>query len=302
MVAAAEDEGVVLLYTSHLPNQMAGLEEAFEAAYPEIDLQVTRVLGELESTLDAERDTDADGGDVAVNNFPLLPERYLAEDLLLPIDGPHSEAWAGNAAFVEGSFFTANFNALGIAWNTNEVPDGVSSYEELLDPEFEGRVGIPDGSTSAAIIDWWAFVEDQSGDQYLNDLAALDPLVYESAAPLQQAVIVGEVAIAAYAVPSILDEKANGAPVDFVLPDPAWAAPFYGFGLGWSKHPNAARVLIDFMMSPDGQTALAVNGASALEGVTGLTEFSKTVASQVADRPEGFVAEYGATWADIFGR
>ncbi len=303
VVAAAGEEGKVVLYTSHLPNQQENLESAFEAAYPDIDLEIQRVLGELEATLDAERETGASGADVAVNNFPTVPEKYLADGELIAIGGPSAADWAGNEVFVDDSYFTVNYNSLGLAWNTDEVPDGVSTFDDLLAPELAGRVGVPDGSTSAAIIDWWAYVEDNfGGEEFVVELAATDPLVYETAVPLQQAVVVGEVAVAAYAGPWILDEQAAGAPVDFGYPDPAWSAPFYAFGLGWGQNQNAACVLLDFMMTPEGQEALAVNGASALAGVDGLIPLEQTAPSQVAERSPEFAEEYGAKWREIFGR
>jgi iron(III) transport system substrate-binding protein len=303
VVAAAEDEGVVRLYTSHLPNQQKSLEAAFEAAYPGIDLESTRVLGELEATLDAERTTDTAGADVAVNNAPEVPEKYLADGGLVTIAGPQADNWADNETFVDDQFFVTNYNSLGIAWNTDEVPDGVSSFEDLLAPEFEGRVGITDGSSSSAIIDWWAYLEENfGGEEFLREFAAQQPVVFETAVPMQQAVIVGEIAVATYAGPWILDERDAGAPIDFAFPDPAWSAPFYAFGLAWGANPNATCVLLDFMMSPEGQAALAINGASALDGVDGLIPLDQTAPSQVADREPGFIEEFGARWREIFGR
>lgn len=305
VVAAAEEEGTVVLYTTHLPNQIENLEEAFENAYPDIDLQVQRLLGELAATLEAERTTGTDGADVAVINTPSVIDAYIESGDVLPIGGPSAEAWTDNPAFVDGSYFVANYNALGIAWNTDEVPDGITGFEDLLDPELAGRVGLPDGANGdgSAVTDWYAFLEEfYGGEQYLEDLAAQAPVIFDTAAPLQQAVVVGEIAVAAYAVPSILEEQAKGAPVDFVLPDPAWAAPFDAFGAGWTKRPNAAAVLLDFMMSPEGQTALAVNGASALEGVEGLIPLEQTVPSQVAEREPGFLDDVSGRWREIFGR
>lgn len=305
ILAAAADEGTVTLYTPHLPNQQEALKEAFAQAHPEIELEIVRVLSELEATLDAERQTNADSADVAVTNLPTLARRYNDEGVLIPLDVPAAEAWAGNANLFDNTYFTVNFNAIGIMWNTNELGSDftITGYEDLLTDELQGRIGITDADGSAVLTDFYAFVEENhGGEQMLRDLAATNPIVYDSAVPLQQATIVGETAVGLYATPSVLAEKAAGAPIDFVLPDPAWAAPFIAFGLDNAGSPNAALVLLNFMLSPEGQEALAINGASALDGVPGLATYDQVVESKVGNREEGFVDTFSAHWVEIFNR
>lgn len=57
IIDAAEAEGKVVLYSVNFPEQNVRLEEAFEAAYPAIDLEVVRVTSEIDAKLDSERDT-----------------------------------------------------------------------------------------------------------------------------------------------------------------------------------------------------------------------------------------------------
>jgi iron(III) transport system substrate-binding protein len=300
VVDAANKEGTVTLYTAHLQNQQDALKAAFNKKYPNIKLEIARVLAELPTKLDAERTTGAAGADVAVGNDAGVPTKLEAGGFLAKLDGPNAAAWAGNKYFVDNTYFVANFNMLGFAWNTSEVKTPPTSYTDFLNPEWKGKIGIVDGGTAAVLADFYAFVTDNTSPDFLTKLAAQQPVIYASSVPLQQAVVAGEVAVGMYSTPSILDDKAKGAPVDFALPTPSWGAPFFAYDLGWSKHPNAAKVLADFIMSPEGQAALAINGTSALEGVKGLTTIDK--ATPMDNARVAAAAPLMDAWKKTFGR
>ena len=82
IVEAANAEGRVTVYSVMLPNQNEALEAGFEATYPEIDMEVVRVLGEMDSKLDAEKQTDAEGADVGAHvNYQWILNAAAAGDL-----------------------------------------------------------------------------------------------------------------------------------------------------------------------------------------------------------------------------
>jgi ABC-type Fe3+ transport system substrate-binding protein len=91
---------------------------------------------------------------------------------------------------------------------------------------------------------------------------------------------------------------ALGAPVDYVVPNPGIGISYGLAALAWSKQPNAARVLADFAMSPEGQAAWHGVGESAspLSGIPG----SLDVTSISLWDPEAFPADVVNTYTTRF--
>ena len=114
------------------------------------------------------------------------------------------------------------------------------------------------------VTDFTVFLADQLGEEGMAQLRDLNPVFYDTAVPAQQGLAAGEVAITLYATAQLQDDAAAGAPVEFVVPTPAWSPPVLSYILGWAKHPNAAQLVLDYMATPAGQEAIAINGASAL--------------------------------------
>ena len=95
-------------------------------------------------------------------------------------------------------------------------------------------------------------------------------------------------------------EKDKGAPVDYQIPDGAWGAPFSTAILKASKKPNAAQLVADFMISPEGQTALTRKSASVLPDVGAVTTIDKITPQDLSKLTPQVVADYQAKWDAMF--
>ena len=114
-----------------------------------------------------------------------------------------------------------------------------------------------------------AWPERTHGKDYLTQLRAQNPRMYNGGTPMSQAVASGEVSAAGIAaVPTNAKAlSALDAPGDDVVPNPGIGTSYGLAALAWSKRPNAARVLADFAKSPGGQAAWhGVGGARAHYG------------------------------------
>ena len=71
---------------------------------------------------------------------------------------------------------------------------------------------------------------------------------------------------------------------------------------GWGKHPNAALVLLDYLMSRDGQTAWHGTGdsASVLPDIKGAVLADGMVAGDGARYTPEFVTNYRNRFLNIF--
>ncbi|WP_242474042.1 ABC transporter substrate-binding protein [Tomitella biformata] len=283
VVAAANNEGKVTIYSTQAAPRLAALETAFETAYPEIDLEVVRgVDSDLLAKMDAETRSGKGIGDVAVITDVSWMQANADSDVAASIIGPDFDNPEYNRAtsIVDDRFFLEGAVILGLGWNTDLLPNGIEEPADLLDPALKDKVGIVNPATSPTYLDYYSHIEaNYGGREYLTDLAAQEPRIYPSNQPLGQALASGEISAGLMADP-MLPSKEAGAPVEWTAGEHIWGAKWYGLVMGTSPHPNAAQVLANFMVTVPGQEATSVGYASVLPGVTG----SLAAAQEVPDQ------------------
>ncbi|WP_162941718.1 ABC transporter substrate-binding protein [Desertimonas flava] len=304
IVDAANEEGSVTVYSVMLPNQNEALEAGFEETYPDIDMEVIRVLGEMDSKLDAERETNAEGADVGAHvNYQWVIDAAESGDLTEMV-GPEARGpnWEGTPWNVDGLYQYSAFQLLGIGCNTDLAETCPTSYEETLSPEFEDLIGVVDPG-SPVVTNFAVFLQEQLGEAGMEELRDLSPVFYDTAVPAQQGLAAGEVAITLYATAQLRADADAGAPVEFIVPTPAWSPPVLSYILGWAQHPNAAQLVLDYMATPEGQAAIAINGASALPGIEGtLADIEDVQPVDISLVTAEWAAPHQAEWQDFFGR
>jgi len=300
--ASANDEGKVTLYSQQVLPILDEMEKTFEATYPDIDLEVVRGLPQdLIPKIEAERQTNKGIGDVYVNADAQWSATADEGGFYTAPEGPNFEADGYDPDNVKGGYFLSHAVVFGWSWNTELVPDGIDSYEDLLDPSLSGgKVGViePGGQ---ALTDFWLYLEDNLGEDFVDDLADQDPRVYGGGGPVQEALIAGEVSASLYAGAAVEDGKAAGAPIEWKIPDNPWGARYWGGVLSTAPHPNAAQVFVNWMVSPEGQEVVAKGNASTLPDIEGTLVELSDVPEQDMDKltPE-FVADYFADWKQQF--
>lgn len=303
IVAAAEEEGQVTLYTPYPDAIVDALEPAFENTYPGIDLQIVKGLPQDNvPRLEAERQTGRGIADVYVAaDYQWMVEAGKQGYFTTPV-GPHFDvADYDKATNIRGEgYFLTHAATYGWAWNTNELPDGLSSYTDLLNPALKGRIAVVEPSNQA-LVDFWAYLEEQGGEGFIDALAQQEPRIYPGSGPVMEALASGEVAATVYAGAGTEVIKAAGAPVEWTLPEDPWGPMHWTAILAIAPHPNAAQVLADFLVSPDGQQILGRDNAPVLPGMPG----ARAVVTEVTERnveditPEA-VQEYYQGWREDF--
>ena len=302
VVAEAKKEGRVALYSAAVPATLNRLKADFEKLNPGITVEITRITGiQLVSKMDQERDTGADGADVAITpETSWVTDRAKANQLKLPV-GPAAAAWPVKYIQSGGSPMLA-IEPMIIVYNTNLVKTPVTDYADLMRPEFKGKLATPD-LVATIFTAWYDWLEQTRGPKLLPGLAAQSPKFYASAVQSTQQVVAGELAGVTLTVPSITGPLvAQGAPIRVVVPKPAVGTPYYGVIASWSKRPNAAQLFMDYVMSPAGQTTWAVLGeiASPLPNIAKSLDISTTAAADPSKFPPDANAAYKAKWDKIF--
>jgi iron(III) transport system substrate-binding protein len=303
VVEAATEEGAVTIYSGQGLDQLNDLATRFEAEYPGIDMEVVRgVESDLAPRVEAENQTGNGIADIFVSASEPWVQAHAEMDWYIePVGSNFSESdYDADELLHEGGAFETNAAILTFGWNTELYPDGLEDYPDLLDPELRGNIGVPE-PTAPSFVDFYLYLEEHYGEDYLEDLAALEPRIYPSALPMAEALSAGEIAAATF-VQVLVDEKDAGAPVDSGLaPEEVWGARFFGMIQESAPHPNAAQLLADFMISREGQEALARKNASVLPDVPGAVAFIGDVRRQDLEQltPEA-VADFQEEWNSLF--
>jgi iron(III) transport system substrate-binding protein len=303
VVAAAKKEGSVNVYLGALWDV-----KGFEAKYPGIKVNVVNeTSGTLDTRLDNERKAHAAGADVIVNSILQWWEGATKDGDILPLPkGPESAAWADSKDKLTNYYFNAFTYAAVIGWNTQLVPDGISNMNQVLSGKYKGQVATIDGTLSPGVMAQYTAWEDTYGKDFLDRLAAQNPNFYTTTPPMVQGLAAGENAVALIgAPPAYLALQAEGAPVAFThLPGSPEYGNYAGIA-GWARHPNAAAVFIDWMMSQEAQQIFATSFAGIVPGphdVSPKIDPAYVVPYDSRDWPQSRQDQFKAQFNQVFSR
>lgn len=305
-VAAAEKEGAVALYTSLLPIQVERLSAAFAKAFPRIQLQVTRNTENiLTQKILQEQAVSAKGADVLImTNMDFIDEQLANGNIIKPA-GKHASTFARTRflyrdyAPVVASYYVV------LAYNSEVVKKAPAQFADVVAPDRDYVVGltaVESGSGAALYYD----ILRRDIDGYWAKLAKKSFKIYPGSVPLAQAVASGEVSIAMYGVPPALTPLiAKGAPIKVVSPSDARAVggTFAAQILKNAKSPSAAQVLVEWLISPEGQLALNGDGLGMANSpdVPGALAQKDFVLLDTKIYDTARVKEINAEWRAVFG-
>ncbi|WBB75630.1 extracellular solute-binding protein [Micromonospora sp. WMMD1128] len=262
--SAAKEEGTVTLYSSVEEDATATFAKSFTDRY-DVEVQVVRLTSaQLAQRFAAEAQAGAPAADALLISRTGFTADAIESGWLVPLADAGLPDFPGNLdeRFVlpdEGTAISI-IQPAGIAYNTDLVPAGEApkTWADLLDPKWKGRIAIPDPASSASYIGEWLVVAEASGPDFLQRFAAQDLKKYASGVPAAAAVAAGEAAFCVMGLAShIVDPKAKGAPIEFVAPPLTSGAEVVPGVAANSRHPNAARLLIQYALSAEGSKVLA---------------------------------------------
>ncbi len=255
----AEAEGKVVFYASMTTSDVKALVDGFKQLYPKIDAQFYRTG---DSQLMEKVMTEGRAGKplwdvIAHTGFygHLLKKRGMLEAYDSPERKFYRDAYKDPQAFWTSIYTT--YAVFG--YNTRLVPKASipKSYEDLLKPEWKGQIGM-----EARAYEWFATAMRNMGGEE-KGLAFMRRFAQQQLQPrsgrtlIAQLVGAGEFkgSVSVYSQ-SYEILKATGAPVEWVALDPVYASVHPTGIAAKAPHPNAARLLMDFLLSKKGQEIL----------------------------------------------
>lgn len=306
LVTAAKKEGKITIYSAQGLDALNNLAAAFEEEYPGIDVETVRgVDGDLSVKVETEFQTGKGIADMYVNASLSWVEAQAKAGRFLAPTGPEltgKGTYDVKQYVHEGNFFETNAAVLTFGWNTKLYPKGLTDYPDLLDPALAGKVGVIE-PTAPSIVDFYLWLEETYGADYVTKLAAQKPRIYPSSLPMGEAMSSGEIAAGSFVAPiALVPAKAKGAPVDFKMPPSgAWGSRYYGMVLKTGPHPNAAQLFANFMVTAKGQELITPSAGSVLPNVPGTLITNDKVRVQDPSKltPDA-VAAYQKKWKSLF--
>jgi iron(III) transport system substrate-binding protein len=253
-IEAAKREGEVVFYASMNLGEANIMISEFEKRFPFIKVRLnragsekllTRVLTEARAKKNLADVIQTVEFSMHIMNRGGILARYL----------PQGNSLYAKEFKTEGYWTTVYYNPYVVAYNTKLVsPRTVPrTYEDLLEPNWKGKM-MMEGTKA----DWFAgilqIMGQERGLRFMRELAKQQVMPREGHELLAQLIAAGEGSLDINIPASSVDRvKARGAPIEWAA---LGAVPAIMVGIGISaqaRHPNAAKVFLDFALSRDGQ-------------------------------------------------
>jgi iron(III) transport system substrate-binding protein len=149
-----------------------------------------------------------------------------------------------------------------IGFNTDKVKgaDVPRDWPDVVNAKWKGQIILPDPRATDAYLDFWLLLLDTHGEQFFTQLRALNPRQINSGVPAMATVAAGENTLTFPAVASVVAElKSKGASLGSVIPELTTGIEFHVAltARGKAKHPNAARLFANYVMTQEGNAVMA---------------------------------------------
>ena len=267
LIDAAKKEGQVTWYTVQIVNQIVlPLAQAFEKKY---GIKVNYVRANSSEVV-LRVMNEAAAGHVLCDVFdgsstvPALKHRNLVLKWL----PDEAKDFPPQQVDADGYWIALYLMVLTGAVNTDQVPPGTEpkSWEDFLDPKWQGKIAWSSGNETSAGSGFVGLVTREYGETkgraYLEKLAQQN-IVEVPAANRQilDQVIAGEYPIGLQiSNHHVLLSAAQGAPVNWLPINPAMVSFVTASVAAGAPHPNAGKLLLDFLVSDEGQAIYRDNG------------------------------------------
>ncbi|HEX9443727.1 MAG TPA: extracellular solute-binding protein [Candidatus Binatia bacterium] len=263
----AKQEGAVVVYTVWDVEHIVAILDAFSKRYPGIKTSywqgrnpeiVQRVVTEFQAGKDSVDAILSDNAPPVIRAAGAIQPYETVQKNFLILHDP--------------TMPVVSLQIQALVYNTKKLKpaDLPKSWEDLANPKYKGNVALDDpmragplSSQLAGLKDLWK--NDAKFAGFVKGLKALGVPVHKSTSAMFRLVVSGEYAIAEPALlHDAMEEKhEKGSPVEIVKTAPPIVFPRYGAIYAKAAHPNAAKLLTEWLITTEGQAALDKVGREA---------------------------------------
>ncbi len=304
---AAKKEGKVVLYTVMNSANNRVIMREFEKRYPGVSVEgwrggtaamLSRVLTEKRAGALKADLIFSGGAEMQVFKKKGVVQKYFS---------PEAKATPDNFKDPEGYWTNVHPLLQVVGYNTEQVKPGdvPQTYKDLLKPQWKSQM-----SMDRVEYAWFATLQKAWGREKAiancKKLAAQNIRFDSGHTKIATLVAAGDIPIGinlfAYRVSEF---KRKGAPIDWVALDPVVAILEVAAVTATAKHPNAARLLMDFMLSVDGQNLIRsfgrVPGRPGVKPIDKKLGEIKAYPTDVEAIYERGLDPFGKEYREIFG-
>ena len=252
------DAATITVYTSEPQEKIDAIVAAYNEEQPNVTVEVFRAgTGDLTARIEAERTSGDVQADVLLAADSATFEAYASDDLLLAYTPADVESLNQDVVDPEGFYTGTRIIPTVIAYNTTAIDTPPSSWHDLTDSEYAGKITMPNPDVSGAAAynaAVWMNTDDL-GEAWLEDLAANKPVIADSNGPVSQAVAAGTQPVGIVVDYLVRELKAAGSPIDVAYPTEG--VPYVSQPVGIfasTDAQEASESFVDFLVSEAGQT------------------------------------------------
>ena len=271
LLTLAKKEGKVVSSIPATAELRINLEKSFKARFPGIELEL--IVGEGSQTVSrivSERKAGVRYFDLNLSGSasPLygIVHGGLADPfepyMILPEVKDPTQWWGGHIFVDRSNRFLYSFQAYTSAngyYNADLVkPNDITSFDDLADPKWKGRIGWLNPRRPNSGSNLWAFLLKIKGEGFLRKLVKQDLYVEGGNRQLAEAVVKGKVAVGLGVSPYSAEPFVK-AGLRIKPLSPFKEGDYISSGSGTvvvikdPPHPNAAKVFINWLLGKEGQ-------------------------------------------------
>ena len=267
LIEAARKEGTVVWYSTLIVNQIVRpMVEKFQAKYPGIEVKYSRAGGS-DTALKIINEARARRGaaDVFDGSSTLVP--LIEAGLVASYKPREAEDYPDSLKDKNGLWTVPNLFFLTAGYNTSLVKpeDRPKTWGDLLNPRWKGHIAwtndLSSGGPPGFVHHILSVFGEEKGRDYLRSFNLQEPVTI----PAAQRVVLDKVIAGEYPLGLMIFNyhaaisAEQGAPVGWLKLEPLIQTMNTVSVVKDSPHPNAARLLVEFMLSDEGQRVMADN-------------------------------------------
>jgi iron(III) transport system substrate-binding protein len=251
--------GKLMIYTSIYPDIIELVEPELKKAFPDLTIEwfqggTEKVVAKMAAEIEAKKI----GADLLMVADPSYYIYLKDQDLLLPYKSVNFDKVAVDKD-ADGAYTGVRISNVIIAYNTNLVKpeEAPKSFKELTDPKWKDQVVIVDPTQSGTALDSTYALVQKYGWEYFEQLKANGAVVGGGNSSVEKKLVSGEFKVGIILEENILKVKDKGEPVDLVYPEDGVVIVPSPIGiLKTTQNPDAAKAVVDWWLSPEGQQAV----------------------------------------------
>jgi iron(III) transport system substrate-binding protein len=271
---AAKAEPALTWYSAQVPELNDATLKDFQARYPGLNVTVQRLSSnDLATRYSAERTAGTvPAGLMTVGTPEFFPQALAKGWFEKTLDLPALADWP-KAAYSNG-VAKVGITTYSISWNTDLIDEeqAPKSWEDLTNPAFQGKMGFGDPRTVPGYLALVYILREKYGDDYIRALGRQNLILSPSAVPGNQDLASGSISLLIPNAHLVADALKNqGAPIELMTPDLTTGSENFTAVSTKTSSPQAARLLMNFLLTEEGQADFNGSGGSSVLGAVGDT-------------------------------